>query len=80
MKFIGEPNLLVKFNKPIDLFKYIQFNTEGVFQTHDEKLINKLKLHFKSKGSTNICKYCEETFESTGKLLVHYRKHKEVAL
>lgn len=78
MKFYAEPNLVVKFQKPIGLIKYIVFNDKGVFETKDENLTKKLMTQFKYDLKLHQCKYCEEGFIKKGDLLVHYRKHKEV--
>jgi hypothetical protein len=45
MKFYGEPNLtVIEFRSKKALCK---FNDKGEFITEDEKLINKLRQHFK---------------------------------
>ena len=52
MRFIGQPNLLVTehvYNKITEEFKYVplcQFNENGIYDTDDEKIINKLKTKF----------------------------------
>lgn len=53
MKFYGEPNMLVKtkkrnlFQGTVKLMPLFRFDENGMFETTDEKLINKLKLRFK---------------------------------
>lgn len=77
MKFFGTPNLLVKDSKNDDkpLFR---FNDNGEFETEDERLIKRLKQHFKFednvKSDSIQCKKCERTFDTKGDLLAHYRK------
>lgn len=75
MKFIAEPNLLVKFAKPIGLLKYIKFNEKGEYETSNELIVKKLLPHFSAEK--HKCKYCGEFFNQKGDLLVHYRRHKE---
>lgn len=77
MKYKGEANLLIRFNPPIGTIKHIKFDNDGYFVTDNEYIIKRMKNHFKSEDSSHMCKYCEETFEKKGDLLVHYRKHKE---
>lgn len=77
MKFKGEPNLLVRFKKTIGTIKHIKFDNDGYFVTDNEYIIKKMKEHFSYDETSNACKYCGETFNTKGDLLVHYRKHKE---
>lgn len=90
MKFYSEPNMSVfkmvkqgRFNKKVLAFK---FDENGEFETEDNRLIEKLKIHFKhdekSKEPTKepepikeiICKQCSKSFENKGLLLAHIRK------
>jgi hypothetical protein len=77
MRFKGEPNLLVKFKKSIGTIKHIKFDNDGYFVTDNEYIIKRMKQYFASDDSLHTCKYCEESFDKKGDLLVHYRKHKE---
>jgi hypothetical protein len=77
MKYISEPNYLVKFKKPIGQIRYIKFDNNGEYETDNEHIIKKLNPHFKIKLTEYKCKYCDNSFIKKGDLLVHYRKHKE---
>lgn len=46
MKFIGEPNLVVRFNPPIGLLKYVKFDENGEFSTDNERVIHRLMSRF----------------------------------
>lgn len=75
MKFIGTPNMIIRFNKPLGTLKYIKFDENGEYETSNEFIVRKLLPHF-SVGK-HSCKYCGKFFDNKGDLLVHYRKHKE---
>ena len=77
MKFIGQPNLLVNFKPPIGRTNKIQFDNNGFFVTDDNNIIKRMSIHFKAEDISYKCKYCNESFDKKGNLLVHYRKHKE---
>jgi hypothetical protein len=75
MKFYGNPNELVvnrrKINGVIKNIPLFTFNEKGEYETVDEKLIEKLKQHF--KYDEKHCKKCDFTCENQGELLSHYR-------
>jgi hypothetical protein len=79
MKFYGKPNELVihkiKANGVIKSIPLFTFNGKGEYETSDEKLIERLKLHF--RYDKKHCKKCEFVCENQGELLSHYRTHKE---
>lgn len=52
MIFIGEPNLLVRFNKTrmkLTRKKYIRFDNNGKYETDNHRLIRLLKAKFKEE-------------------------------
>jgi len=77
MKFFSTPNMLVKFKKPIGLLKFIKFDENGIYETKEKLIIERLKGFFEHEDKKHSCKFCEEVFENKGDLLVHYRKHKK---
>jgi hypothetical protein len=77
MKIIGEPNLIVnitKRNNRKKLPKKIQFDSEGIYLTDDERLIKVLSQRFKVEKQEFKCKKCDFVSDNMGDLLVHYRQ------
>lgn len=88
MKYYGTPNMLVttrKTNKITNasmMVPLFRFNEDGVYETDDPLMIARLNGRFDcidnsneviEKKETFTCKYCNEEFESKGKLLAHYK-------
>jgi hypothetical protein len=46
--FKGEPNLTVRFNPPIGLIKYVQFDDKGEYTTDNERIIQRFMSRFDS--------------------------------
>jgi hypothetical protein len=77
MKFYGKSNMLVtdsrKDNKPL-----FRFDKNGEFVTEDERLIKRLKQHFKyednAKSDSINCKKCDFSCSNRGELMAHYKK------
>ena len=91
MKFKGMPGEWIreryKINSMFKLRTVGQFDENGIFETEDVRLIEKLKVNYAEADishdllasdskphSENKCKYCGEEFEKKGQLLAHYRK------
>ena len=88
MKFIGTPNLYIRFaNKMLRRAtgkKGFMFDENGEFETDSELLIRVLKQRFQVKETTEEdkiensvvrrCKKCDFTCDSQGLLLRHYRE------
>jgi len=84
MKFYSEPNHAVmerKVNKQTNTpFSKVlfSFDEKGEYETTDEKLISKLKQHFKyDEENKKHCKKCDFICDNHGELLQHYRTHKK---
>lgn len=79
MKFYGSPNESVmtarRINRVITRIPLFTFDEKGEYETTDEKLIEKLKLHF--KYDQRHCKKCDFACENQGELMSHYKTHKE---
>lgn len=76
--FIGEPNLVVRFNPPIGLIKHVKFDDKGEFTTDNERIINRFMSKFdsvpvKEEVKEFNCKKCEFRTDNKGALLAHYR-------
>ena len=83
MKFIGTPNLYVRFsNKYIQRAtrkKGITFDADGFYETENPFLIKILSQKFETENNApgeNIrhCKKCDFACDTQGALLAHYRK------
>lgn len=79
MKFYGSPNESVqtarRINGIIKRIPLFTFDEKGEHETTDEKLIEKLKQHF--KYDVKHCKKCDFTCSNQGELMTHYKTHKE---
>jgi len=79
MKFLGEPNMLIRMNYRHGLLSYWKtvgrFDKDGVFETDDEKIIKRMQRNFPVSESKELrhCKKCDFTCENQGELLAHYR-------
>lgn len=75
MKFYAEPNMLVRINKNIHRrLKSFRFDSSGIYETDNERLINALKRRFKyDEEQKKQCKQCDFKCDNQGELLAHYK-------
>jgi hypothetical protein len=79
MKFKGEPNLIVRINKPMrGEVKSFKFDGNGIYETNHPTTIRRLQAKFEEVKEIEIrlkhCKKCDFTCDNQGELLKHYRE------
>src|SRR5665647_177662 len=92
MRFKGEPNTLVSMVYRVGFVrknkKIGRFSADGIFETNDTKVINRMKKHFQvieedeeiiitkdtiiKKETIRHCKKCDYTCTNQGVLMKHY--------
>lgn len=93
MKFKGTPNTLVSMVYRVGFArktkKIGRFSADGIFETNDTRVINRMKKHFPileeneikeikeeliiKKETIRHCKKCDYTCTNQGDLMKHYR-------